>query len=579
MEGAAVKKEKHGKPAKKGTKGDGKPKGKSKNKHHGHGDKKKTNAKKGGGGKHSKKKSGFGCCGKKKKGKHSKKTKKVTKQPKPINPPPNEELGDIVLVGKAGTPKKGAGEPTKIEEKNKIGAGDIDTPQDKIHQLPKLEDAAQLNKDTSDPNFQQQQPSGSGSLPHSKKKRTPPPKESEDAKKAQNLAAPDDGMVTAKETPPEKVEKKGGKGKEKKKEKEKETEEEMGEIGGGIRSKQEKDKKKKEKDNEKEENTFMDEEEDEMKKEKKKSKKEKGGNSKEKEKWVEIAKKVAEEDAQVPEKEFDLVAGFMPSFVSKKKFVANMSKNRFADVICMDHSRVQLSDDNYIHANFVEIDEKKSVILTQLPLPNTASDFWQMIIDQSVKGILLILTDDEYDELGGDFVFPKNQDFLHFEDRNIRVGEYKNVEIQKGWELKVLSITNGTYKSFFHLHHFKLWPHDGIPQNPKTIWQIQSALRKYNSPMVYMSLSGCGRAGTYALLENAHSSLHSEKANFELIKCLQNVRTGRLHSCQNITQYSFVYSLIAEHVIGNGYQKHLKVCNEENEDEAIQKMLKNLVIP
>lgn len=87
----------------------------------------------------------------------------------------------------------------------------------------------------------------------------------------------------------------------------------------------------------------------------------------------------------------------------------NMHKNRFADVICLDHSKVHLSDSSYIHASYLELDTQKRAILTQLPLPHTSADFWQMIIEQRVKCVLLLLTDSEYDSLGGDFVFPRNQ--------------------------------------------------------------------------------------------------------------------------------------------------------------------------
>lgn len=86
-----------------------------------------------------------------------------------------------------------------------------------------------------------------------------------------------------------------------------------------------------------------------------------------------------------------------------------MDKNRFVDVICMDHSRVKLTDSSYIHANWVDLNSSKKAILTQLPLSHTASDFWQMIIDQKIKCVLLIMTDGEFNKFGGNSVFPQNQ--------------------------------------------------------------------------------------------------------------------------------------------------------------------------
>ncbi|EFO95683.1 hypothetical protein CRE_14035 [Caenorhabditis remanei] len=326
------------------------------------------------------------------------------------------------------------------------------------------------------------------------------------------------------------------------------------------------------------------------KEEKKEEKKEDDGNTEEKkQKWLGLAKRFVAEDAKIALKDFQQVASYIPPHVTKQNFVDNMEKNRFSDVICLDHSRVTLSDSSYIHANWVDIvPGHKRAILTQMPLTETAADFWQMIIEHRVKSVLLLLTEAEYESLGGDFVFPMNQDFLHFEERSIRVGEFKRVEIMSGWSLRVLSVCNGDYKSFLHVHHYTGWPHNsvpfsGSPQGVKQLWQIQSCFRKYSSsPPVYMSLSGCGRAGTYALFETAHASLHSDDPKLDLVKCLEIVRGGRLHSCQNLTQFSFVYSLLAEHILNNGFCKLAvpKKAGDEKEDvePTVNTILRQLTI-
>uniref|UniRef100_A0A1I7TKX0 Tyrosine-protein phosphatase domain-containing protein n=1 Tax=Caenorhabditis tropicalis TaxID=1561998 RepID=A0A1I7TKX0_9PELO len=326
--------------------------------------------------------------------------------------------------------------------------------------------------------------------------------------------------------------------------------------------------------------------------EKKEKKEEDDSNEEKKQKWLGLAKRFVTENANMAIKDFPHIASYIPQHVTKQHFVENMYKNRFSDVICMDHSRVTLSDDTYIHASYVDIDPSKRAILTQMPLPHTAADFWQMIIEKRVKCVLLLLSDAEYEQLGGDFVFPRNQDFLHFEERSIRVGEFKRVEIMTGWFLKVLSVCNGDYKSFLHIHHYNAWPHNsvpfqGSPQGAKQIWQLQSALRKYSQfgPPVYMSLSGCGRAGTYALFETAHASLHSGDKKLDMIKCLEIVRNGRLHSCQSLSQFSFVYTLLAEHILDNGFCKLAmpkksmeKDDNDSGDEKNVQAILRQLTV-
>jgi tyrosine-protein phosphatase non-receptor type 9 len=77
----------------------------------------------------------------------------------------------------------------------------------------------------------------------------------------------------------------------------------------------------------------------------------------------------------------------------------NVSKNRYSDVLCFDHTRVILSSDNaesetpsdYINANYVDgYKQKNAFISTQGPLPRTYGDFWKMMWEQTV--VLIVMT-------------------------------------------------------------------------------------------------------------------------------------------------------------------------------------------
>ena len=70
------------------------------------------------------------------------------------------------------------------------------------------------------------------------------------------------------------------------------------------------------------------------------------------------------------------------------KETENSYKNRYRDVVCLDHSRVNLRPEitgdegtfNYIHANYVDgYKQKKAFINAQGPLDETVDDFWSMI--------------------------------------------------------------------------------------------------------------------------------------------------------------------------------------------------------
>lgn len=67
----------------------------------------------------------------------------------------------------------------------------------------------------------------------------------------------------------------------------------------------------------------------------------------------------------------------------------NIYKNRFNDIIADDSTRVKLSGDRYINANYVfTCKDAISYIATQCPMENTIGDFWEMILQERVSIIV-----------------------------------------------------------------------------------------------------------------------------------------------------------------------------------------------
>lgn len=157
----------------------------------------------------------------------------------------------------------------------------------------------------------------------------------------------------------------------------------------------------------------------------------------------------------------------------------NMAKNRYTDVLCYDHSRVILSQENdeptsdYINANFVDgYKQKNAYISTQGkfdlsawcsvsslrvlksnlsilvfflflcvgPLPKTAVDFWQMVWDQHC---LVIVMTTRVMERGrtkcGQYWETQESGFCEYDNYRIRT---THVDSNEDYTVTTLELTN-----------------------------------------------------------------------------------------------------------------------------------------
>ncbi|CAH8617489.1 unnamed protein product [Schistosoma guineensis] len=70
---------------------------------------------------------------------------------------------------------------------------------------------------------------------------------------------------------------------------------------------------------------------------------------------------------------------------------SNKRRNRYLDVPCLDSTAVELSDNTYIHANWVDGYQcPRAYILAQGPLENTIREFWMTIWEHKVITIIML---------------------------------------------------------------------------------------------------------------------------------------------------------------------------------------------
>ena len=96
-----------------------------------------------------------------------------------------------------------------------------------------------------------------------------------------------------------------------------------------------------------------------------------------------------------------------PSKFQAANMPYNKTKNRYANVLAFDDSRVKLSvitgieGSDYINANFIDgYMMRRAFIATQAPIPDTIPDFWRMIWEHESSTIVMLSKETESGKVG-----------------------------------------------------------------------------------------------------------------------------------------------------------------------------------
>ncbi|XP_078741749.1 receptor-type tyrosine-protein phosphatase S-like, partial [Lampetra fluviatilis] len=141
----------------------------------------------------------------------------------------------------------------------------------------------------------------------------------------------------------------------------------------------------------------------------------------------------------------------------------NKSKNRYANVIAYDHSRVTLSPvegvpgSDYINANYIDgFRRQNAYIATQGPLPDTFADFWRMVWEQRSSTIVMMTRLEEKCRVKCDQYWPSRGSETY---GSIHVTLVDILELAT-YSVRTLSLhrTGGSEKREVHHFQFTAWP-------------------------------------------------------------------------------------------------------------------------
>ncbi|XP_034003075.1 protein tyrosine phosphatase receptor type Fa isoform X6 [Trematomus bernacchii] len=232
----------------------------------------------------------------------------------------------------------------------------------------------------------------------------------------------------------------------------------------------------------------------------------------------------------------------------------NKPKNRYANVIAYDHSRVILtpvdgvSGSDYINANYIDGYRKQNAyIATQGPLPETLSDFWRMVWEQRTCTIIMMTRLEEKSRVKCDQYWPSRGTETY---GMIQVTMLDTVELAT-YSVRTFTLyKNGSSeKREVRQFQFMAWPDHGVPEYPTPTLSFLRRVKACNppdaGPMVVHCSAGVGRTGCFIVIEAMLERMKHEKS-VDIYGHVTCMRSQRNYMVQTEDQYIFIHEALLE---------------------------------
>ncbi|XP_072260374.1 receptor-type tyrosine-protein phosphatase delta isoform X28 [Pyxicephalus adspersus] len=234
----------------------------------------------------------------------------------------------------------------------------------------------------------------------------------------------------------------------------------------------------------------------------------------------------------------------------------NKPKNRYANVIAYDHSRVLLSaiegipGSDYINSNYIDGYRKQNAyIATQGPLPETFGDFWRMMWEQRSATVVMMTKLEERSRIKCDQYWPS---------RGTETYGLIQVTLQDTVELATYCVrTFALYKSGssekreVRQFQFTAWPDHGVPEHPTPFLAFLRRVKTCNppdaGPMVVHCSAGVGRTGCFIVIDAMLERIRHEKT-VDIYGHVTLMRAQRNYMVQTEDQYIFIHDALLEAV-------------------------------
>ncbi|GMT20195.1 hypothetical protein PFISCL1PPCAC_11492, partial [Pristionchus fissidentatus] len=265
-------------------------------------------------------------------------------------------------------------------------------------------------------------------------------------------------------------------------------------------------------------------------------------------------------------REFKKVDRFFDTTASHRAFNANMSKNRYSDVPCIDDSRLRLrlgasQHGDYIHANRV----LHPFICTQGPTQHTVHDFWRMVFQERASSIVMLCRPVEEGKSKCTVYWPEKVGEVSRLPTLFVTNESKEtddefsiitfrVELNPKYDAAADCFGGEECRPLtVKLLRWTEWPDRSIPDQKCCLVPLKILDRVRKGTTVVHCSAGIGRTGSLIAMEMALQRLQTGRY-VALDDIVRELRCLRSHAIQTDVQYLYIHKVLAEAALqlGNG---------------------------
>ncbi|XP_031137149.1 receptor-type tyrosine-protein phosphatase S-like isoform X19 [Sander lucioperca] len=234
----------------------------------------------------------------------------------------------------------------------------------------------------------------------------------------------------------------------------------------------------------------------------------------------------------------------------------NKPKNRYANVIAYDHTRVILAPiegilgSDYLNANYIDGYRKQNAyIATQGPLAETFGDFWRMVWEQRAASVVMMTRLEEKSRIKCDQYWPSRGTETY---GMIQVTLLDTMELAT-FCVRTLSLHKSGCSERREVRQFQFtaWPDHGVPEYPTPFLNFLRRVKACNppdaGPIITHCSAGVGRTGCFIVIDAMLERIRHERT-VDIYGHVTLMRSQRNYMVQTEDQYSFIHEALLEAV-------------------------------